>query len=151
MELQRQTNSNQSRRPSLGAVYAERTTMIDQNNILTRDQHRLELAMLMAEYEKKAGPVRTLPIRIGDDPDPAWRIHCPDKPKAGSKRAAAPREKKPTRTEIKMQKVAVIKRLLATGMKLADVADQADFTPKLTVNYVMKIMYAHGLKRGPDA
>lgn len=125
--------------------------MIDQNNILTRDQHRLELAMLMAEYEKSAGPVQTLPIIFGDKRYPAWRIHCPDKPKAGSKRAAAPREKKPTRTEIKMQKVAVIKRLLLTGMRLEDVADQADFTPKLTVSYVMKIMYAHGLKRGTDA
>ena len=58
--------------------------MIDQNNILTRDQHRLELAMLMAEYEKKEGPVQTLPILFGDKRDPAWRIHCPDKPKAGN-------------------------------------------------------------------
>jgi hypothetical protein len=119
--------------------------------IQARDPIRSELAAQMAEFEAQFGKVETLPIRIGCAPIPGFTIHVPGKPRPEAKPKRAPGPKKPrANMVIKQQKLAAIRELAGKGLSFADIADQADFTPKMTVKYIMRLVYDYGIKRGPS-
>jgi hypothetical protein len=110
---------------------------------------RNELAAQMAEFEAQFGPVETAPIRIGCPPPPVFSINIPGKPKPEAKTPRVPGPKKPRANMLaKVEKLAVVRDLLLKGLSFADVAERADFTPKLSVKYVQRMCYEHGLKRG---
>lgn len=119
--------------------------MTDLSHMQERDALRITLAEQMAAFEAEFGKVETTPIRIGDGPAPAFRIHCPHKPKAESKPAKV--RKVCVRMDAKARKLAAIKELAAQGLRIADIADRADFTPKLTVRYVQRMINEHGIPR----
>lgn len=123
--------------------------MSDTANIQAREPIRAELAEAMAAYEREFGKVETLPIRIGCPPAPVFSINIPGKPKAEAKPKRVPGPKKPRPNMIiKQQKLAAIRELAAKGLSFADIADQANFEPKLTVKYIMRLVYDYGIKRG---
>lgn len=55
--------------------------LIPTNTIAINDIRREHLAQLMAEYERRYGPVETAPIRIGDAPEYKFGVTPPGKPK----------------------------------------------------------------------
>jgi len=117
--------------------------------IQVRDPIRAELAAQMAEFEAQFGPVETSPIRIGCPSPPVFSINIPGKPKAEAKPPRVRGPKKPRANMIeKQKKLAVVRELLLKGLSFADVAERADFTPKLSVKYVQRMCYEHGLRRG---
>lgn len=126
--------------------------MFDITSIQARDGLRQTLAAKMAAFEAECGPVQTLPIRIGDAPIPGFRIHCPDKPKAALRvRVRKPASERKPRANMltKQQKIEAIRQLAAKGLRIEEIADQADFTPKLTRSYVLNTLRAHSIPRGP--
>jgi len=117
--------------------------------IQMRDPVRAELAAQMAEFEAQFGQVETQPIRIGCPPAPVFSINTPGKPKAEASQRRVPGPKKPRANMIsRQQKLTVVRELLLQGLSYADVAERADFTPKLSVKYVQRLCYEHGLRRG---
>lgn len=125
--------------------------MIDQSSIEARNSLRHNLAAKMAAFEAHNGPVQTLPIRIGNEPMPAFRINCPDKPKAipvGRVRKTASERKPRPNMVLKQRKIAVITELAGKGLTIEDIADQAPFTPKLTRDYVLNMIWTHRIPRG---
>lgn len=117
--------------------------------IQMRDPVRAELAAQMAEFEAQFGPVETAPIRIGCPPPPVFSINIPGKPKAEAKPPRVRGQMKPrANVLLKQQKLAAIRELAGKGLSFADIAEQADFTPKMTVKYVMRLVYDYGIKRG---
>lgn len=119
--------------------------------IQVRDPIRAELAVQMAEFEAQFGPIETAPIRIGCPPAPVFSINTPGKPKAEAKPRRVPGPKKPRANMIiKQKKLAAIRELAGKGLSFADIAERADFTPKMTVKYVMRLVYDYGIKRGPS-
>lgn len=123
--------------------------MHDITSIQARDGLRHTLAEKMAAFEAECGPITTLPIRIGDAPIPGFRIHCPDKPKAVQRvKVARQPSKISKKVAAKQLKIAAIRELAAQGLSMADIADRADFTPKLSVRYVMRAIYENGIPRG---
>lgn len=126
--------------------------MHDLANIQARDPIRAELADAMAAYEREFGKVETVAIRIGCPPPQVFSINTPGKQKAEAKPRRKSGPKKPRANMLsKQQKLAAIRDLLAQGLSYQDVADKADFTPKLSVKYVMRLTYEFGLKRGTPA
>lgn len=119
--------------------------MSDLSHMQERDALRITLAEQMAAFEAEFGMVETTPIRIGDGPAPAFRIHCPHKPKAEPKPAKV--RKVCVRMDAKAKKISAIRELAAMGLRIADIADRADFTPKLTPRYVQLVIYEHGIPR----
>lgn len=119
--------------------------MSDLSHMQERDALRITLAEQMAAFEAEFGKVETTPIRIGDGPAPAFRIHCPHKPKAEPKPAKV--RKVCVRMDAKAKKISAIRELAAMGLRIADIADRADFTPKLTPRYVQRVIYEHGIPR----
>ena len=109
---------------------------------------RATIAAKTAAYESEFGPVQTLPIYIGDRPAPSFTVTVPGKPKAhqqSQKLRASDHKRVTLRTQKKMVKVASIRELAVTGMKIADMAERLDMTAK----YVQRIILEHGLPRGP--
>lgn len=126
--------------------------MNELSHIQARDPIRAELAEAMAEFERINGAVETLPIRRGIAPPQGFVINVPGKPKAEAKprRITGPRKERPN-IVIKRQKIAVVRELLAQGLSYEDVAERADFNPKLKVKYIQRICHEHGLRRGTPA
>lgn len=122
--------------------------MIDRPNIETRNDLRMTLAEQMEAFEAEFGKVETTPIRTGDGPVTAFRIHCPHKPKAEAKPVKVKQRKVCVRMDAKAKKLAAIRELAAKGLRIADIADRADFTPKLTPRYVQRMINEHGIARG---
>jgi len=126
--------------------------MIDHAQIQARESLRHSLAAQMAAFEAHNGPIQTLPIRIGNEPIPVFRITDPHKPRAiPVVRVSKPaKERKPrTMMALKQKKLAAIRELAGKGLTIEAIADQAPFTPKLTRKYVLRIILEQGVKRGP--
>ena len=124
--------------------------MTDLPQIQALDTLRATIAAKTAAYESEFGPVQTLPIYIGDRPAPSFTVTVPGKPKAhqqSQKLRAADHKRVTLRTQKKMVKVASIRELAVTGMKIADMAERLDMTAK----YIMRIIHEYGLPRSQAA
>lgn len=121
--------------------------MTDLSHTQSLDTARATIAAKTAAYEAEFGPIETLPIYIGERPRPSFTVTVPGKPKAHQQSRElrqADHKRVTLRTQKKMAKVASIRELAITGMKIADMAERLDMTTK----YIMRIILEHGLPRG---
>lgn len=125
--------------------------MSDLSCIQALDAARADIAAKVAAWEAENGPVQTLPIRVGNAPVETFSINVPGKPKnmpSSSQALRAMDHARVTqRTAKKLEKVARIRELASTGMKIEEIAENSGLTPR----YVMKAISEHGIARGRKA
>lgn len=115
--------------------------MIPTNAIAINDSRREHLAQLMAEFERRNGPVETAPIRIGDAPIYSFCVTPPGKPKP----ELPQRDRMPTVRKAvlrKREKTETIRKLAAQGMDSGQIAKQTGMRQK----YVADLAYQAGIK-----
>lgn len=120
--------------------------MINSTSTQIREAVRASLAEQMAAYEQQYGEIQTLPIRVGDAPIETFSINVPGKPKAAKPSRDLRSQdfrRVTTRTQKKLENVRKVRELAATGMRIADMAEQTGLTAK----YIMKLINEHGLPR----
>lgn len=122
--------------------------MIGLSDIKAKDEIRRAMAEQIAAYEAVNGPIETLPIRVGNAPVETFSINVPGKPKSMPSSSQALRAmdhaRVTQRTAKKLEKVARIRELASTGMKIEEIAENSGLTPR----YVMKAISEHGIARG---
>lgn len=126
--------------------------MIDSTSIQLRDGLRSDLAMLMAQYEERNGPIKTLPIFCGTDKVIPFSI-TPAEKQAQDKNARVLRDlaaKRGTANTVKKRnsarKIDKLREMAPTGAKIIDMCDATGLTP----NVVMRYLKEHGIQRGPQ-
>ena len=115
--------------------------LIPTNTIAIIDNQREQLARLMAEFERRNGPVQTAPIRIGDAPEYKFCVTPPGKPKP----EVPQRDKVPTVRKAvirKREKTETIRKLAAQGMDSSQIAAQTGMRQK----YVADLAHQAGIK-----
>ena len=117
--------------------------LIPTNTITIKDAKRLELASLMADYEREHGPVHTTPIRVSAAPEFKFRV-AP----ASTKKPQV--EKEPVvraSVLLKRQRTQTIRELAAQGLNSTRIAERMGLRRK----YISDLAYQAGisLPRGP--
>lgn len=115
--------------------------LIPSNAIAINDSQREHLARLMAELERRNGPVETAPIRIGDATEYKFCVTPPGKPKP----EVPNRDKVPTVRKAvlrKREKTETIRKLASQGMDSSQIAAQTGMRQK----YVADLAYQAGIK-----
>lgn len=123
--------------------------MIDLSNIQQREPLRATLAQQMAAFEALHGRVETLPIRIGNEPMPGFRITCPEKPRQD--RTALPRKPKAERkpranTLLKRSRIEKLRPLAMSGATIEKMAEESGYSRK----YIARLLWERKLQRGPS-
>ena len=115
--------------------------LIPTNAIAINNSLRKQLARLMAEFERRNGPVETAPIRIGDAPEYKFCVTPPGKPKS----EVPNRDRMPTVRKAvlrKREKTEAIRKLAAHSMDSSQIAAQTGMRQK----YVADLAYQAGIK-----
>ena len=114
--------------------------LIPTNAIAINDSQRKHLARLMAEFERRNGPVETAPIRIGDAPEYKFCVTPPGKPEP----EVPNRDKVPTVRKAvlrKREKTETIRKLADQGMDSSQIAAQTGMRQK----YVADLAHQAGI------
>ena len=114
--------------------------LIPTNTIAIIDSQREQLARLMAEFERRNGPVETAPIRIGDAPEYKFCVTPPGKPEP----EVPNRDKVPTVRKAvlrKREKTETIRKLADQGMDSSQIAAQTGMRQK----YVADLAHQAGI------
>ena len=114
--------------------------LIPTNAIAINDSQREHLARLMAEFERRNGPVQTAPIRIGDAPEYKFCVTPPGKPEP----EVPNRDKVPTVRKAvlrKREKTEAIRKLADQGMDSSQIAAQTGMRQK----YVADLAHQAGI------
>lgn len=114
--------------------------LIPTNAIAINDNLRKHLARLMAEFERRNGPVETAPIRIGDAPEYKFCVTPPGKPSPEVPQL----DRMPTVRKAvlrKREKTETIRKLAAQGMDSSRIAAQTGMRQK----YVADLAHQAGI------
>lgn len=121
--------------------------MIGLSDIQAKDEIRRTMAEQIAAWEAENGPVQTLPIFVGDRPQPSFTVTVPGKPVAhqqSQKMRKADHDRVTMRTAKKLEKLAKVRDLAAKGLTIAQMAEQSGFTAK----YCQRLILENGIVRG---
>lgn len=125
--------------------------MVDLSGVHVREDARQKLAAQVAAFEAENGPVKTLPIRIGNSPIETFSINSPGKQKSMPSSSQSLRAKDHDRITIRKQKrndnVEKVRELALTGITIEAIADQAGLSRK----YVLRLIREHNIPRRPTA
>ena len=114
--------------------------LIPTNTIAIIDNQREQLARLMAEFERRNGPVQTAPIRIDDAPEYKFCVTPPGKPKP----EVTYRDRMPTVRKAvirKREKTETIRTLADKGMDSSQIAERTGMRQK----YVADLAHQAGI------
>lgn len=125
--------------------------MTDLSHTQALDSMRATIAAKTAAYEAEFGPIETLPIYIGERPQPSFTVSVPGKPKAHQqsrelRRADHERAaKNATRKKRNQDRVDTVRRMAGTGSTIEQMAEAV----KITRNSLMRLMRENNIVRGP--